>query len=98
MAEGAAATYVKPSAGETAETPLAVVTVTFTLPGRLVGARAQTCVPAAPKYSGKMLAAGVEPKSTAVAPARFVPLISTQVPPKTAPLAGAMLVTVAAGE
>ena len=34
------------------------------------------------------IVAGLLPKSTAVAPARFVPLIVTGVPPSTAPEAG----------
>ena len=40
------------------------------------------------------LVAGVEPKSTAVAPVKFVPVMVTVVPPAAGPLVGLKAVTV----
>ena len=79
------------SAGEVAEVPLGVVTVTSTVP-----------VPAGevaviePAVSAVMVAALV-PKSTAVAPERLVPVMVTEVPPPAGPVVGLMEVTVGLG-
>ena len=74
----------------TAEVPLGVVTVTFTVPVpagevtvRLVAVTPLIEVPGWPV-----------PKSTAVAPVKLVPLTVTEVPPAVGPLEGLTPVTV----
>ena len=70
--------------------PPAVVTVMSTVPALPAGAVAVIWVPL---LTVKAVAA-VAPNLTALAPARFVPVIVTLVPPAVGPAAGLMLVIV----
>jgi hypothetical protein len=88
-----AATYVKSSALEVADVPPSVSTVTLTLPVP-PGAVAVICVPAV--FTVK-LDTKVEPNLTADAPARFVPMMVTTVPPVAGPSEGVTAVTVGLG-
>ena len=72
--------------------PPAVVTVTSTVPAVPDGIWTTICV----AVSLTIVAALPLPKSTAVAPARFEPVIVTVVPPTTGPADGEMDVTVGA--
>lgn len=74
--------------------PPAAVTVTSTVPAALGG---ETAVIVPAETTSKLLA-GVLPKSTAVAPDRFVPLITTDVPPLVGPAVGSRPDTAGAGE
>jgi hypothetical protein len=87
-----AATYVNSSAGEIAETPPGVVTVTSTVPADPAGAVAVIDV----SEMTVNVVAGLFPKLTAVAPVKLVPVIVTIVPPAVDPLVGDRLVTVGA--
>jgi hypothetical protein len=78
------------SALEVGDPPSAVVTVTFTVPAVPAGAVAVISV----EETTVKLAAGFEPKSTAVAPVRFVPVMVTLVPPAGSPASGDTDVTV----
>ena len=80
--------YVNRSAEDVAEVPLAVVTVTSTTPVP-AGLVAVICV----SVSLVIVAARL-PKSTAVAPAKFTPVIVTDVPPARGPVAGLIPVTI----
>lgn len=89
IGEGARLT-VNWSAVEVADTPLGVTTVISNVPAASVGATAVMLV-------GEMtvkLAASTEPKNTSVAPAKFVPVILTAVPPAELPVLGLIAVTV----
>jgi hypothetical protein len=77
------AAYVNRSAGEVAEIPSGVVTVTFTMPVP-GGLAAVIKVP----LTTVKLVAGVDPKSTAVAPVKPLPVIATDVPPVSGPADG----------
>ncbi len=88
---GAGATYVNWSTDEVAEVPLAVTTVTSTVPVP-TGLVATTCVAVALTIVASLL-----PKSTTVAPDRLVPLIVTCVPPEVGPDVGLIPVTLGAG-
>ena len=88
---GAGTMNVNWSAGEVAEVPPGVITVTSTIPVP-AGLTAVTVVSLPPSRS----VAGVVPKSTAVAPVSPVPVIVTGVPPAYGPLVGARAVTVGA--
>ena len=79
------------SAEELVETPEAVVTVTYAVPVP-AGLSTTICV----DVSLTMLADAV-PNLTAVAPARFVPVIVTWVPPAAAPDEALIEATVGAG-
>ena len=70
--------------------PDGVVTVTFTIPEVPDGLFAVIEVPLTIFKS----VAAVLPKLTAVAPKKFVPVIVTEVPPRTEPVAGERSVTV----
>ena len=85
--------YVNLSFEELAETPPAVVTVTFTAPALL--AAGSVAVISVFETSVKEVAASV-PKSTAVALDRFAPPIVTSVLPPSGPDVGLMLVTLGA--
>jgi hypothetical protein len=85
-----AATYVKLSAALVPLVPPNVVTVTSTGPAEPAGLVAVTCV----ALSTMKDVAAVEPKSTALAPAKLVPVMVTDVPPAVGPLAGETDVTV----
>ena len=85
------AVYVNWSAGEVADIPPGVVTVTSTTP--VPGGSSAVIVVSETTVK---LVAGVMPKSTAVAPVKAVPVIVTVVPPVTGPSVGLMLVTVGA--
>src|SRR5580658_3338036 len=87
---GLAALYVYLSALEVALVPPGVLTVTSTVPVP-AGDVAVTCVEV---FTVKT--ALVDPKSTAVAPVRLVPVMVTGVPPACGPLVGESLVTVGA--
>ena len=76
------------SAGTSGLVPPAFVTVTSTEPVP-AGAMAVTLV----DESLVMLAAGLVPNSTPLSPARFVPEMTTEVPPEVGPATGAMEVT-----
>src|SRR5271170_1022049 len=71
------------------DVPLGVVTVTSTMPLLPAGAFA---VIAVAELTVNDVAA-VEPNLTAVAPAKAVPVIVTDVPPTTGPMAGLSVVT-----
>ena len=89
---GAAATvYVNSSAGETADVPPGVVTVTFTTP---VPAGLSAVIEVS--LTTVTFVAAVVPKSTAVAPVKPVPVIVTRVPPAAGPVVGLKPVTVGA--
>ena len=75
----------------TAEVPLGVVTVTSTVP---VPAGAVTV--RLPAVTAVIEVPAIEPKSTAVAPVKLVPLTVTEVPPAAGPLVGLTPVTVGA--
>ena len=75
------------SADEVALVPSGVVTVTSTVP---VPGGAVAVIEVAESAA---MVAGVEPKSTAVAPDRSVPVMVTLVPPAGGPVAGAIPVT-----
>lgn len=80
--------YVKRSAGPVALAPLGVVTVTSTAPvpaGELAVIRL-------PDTTVKLIALA-EPNLTAVAPVKWEPLMSTEVPPTNAPPTGETLET-----
>ena len=81
--------YVKRSASLVALVPLGAVTVTSTVP---VPA-GEVAVIELPEVTVKLVAA-VEPNLTAVAPAKPVPVIVTEVPPAAGPTLGSTLVTV----
>ena len=83
------------SAEEVAEVPPAVVTVTFTtpLPNAAVNAGLVAVIAVAVSL---VIVAATPPKSTAVAPARSVPVIVTDVPPLVGPVAGLTPVTAGA--
>ncbi len=72
-----------------AEVPPGVVTVTLTAPSEPGGA-----VTTSSYAESKLIVAELVPKSTAVAPKRFVPMIVTDVPPCGIPETGLMLVIV----
>ena len=72
--------------------PCDVVTVTFCVPVP-AGETAVICV----ALSTTNDAAAVAPKSTAVAPVKLVPVITTVVPPTAGPLFGLRLVMVGSG-
>ena len=74
---------MKRSAGEIVDVPDAVITVTGTVP---VPSGLERIIWEA--VSLMKLVTWIGPKSTAVAPARLVPLIVTSVPPVVGPLAG----------
>ena len=80
------------SADEVADVPLAVVTVTSTVPAVPAGLVAVICVA---ELTVKPVAAAV-PNSTAVAPVRFVPVMVTLVPPAVGPAVGLTAVTAGA--
>ena len=63
--------------------PPGVVTVTATRPADLAGAVTVTLVEVL-----AVIVAGVPPNVTAVAPARFVPVMATDVPPLVGPDGG----------
>lgn len=73
--------------------PAGVVTVTFTLPAEPAGAVAVIDVAL---FTVKLVA-GVDPKATAVAPVKLVPVIATETPPAVVDDAGLRPVTVGAG-
>ena len=75
------------SADEVALVPSGVVTVTSTVP---VPGGAVAVIEVA---ESAVIVAGVEPKSTEVAPDRSVPVIVTLVPPAGGPVDGVMPVT-----
>jgi hypothetical protein len=85
--------YKNRSADDVAEVPPGVVTVTFTAPA-LVTAGLTTTIWLAVLLI-RLVTAAV-PKFTAVAPARFVPVIVTNVPPVTGPTVGLRPVTTGA--
>ena len=74
-----------------AEVPPTVTTVTSTVPAVPAGLVATIPVP-----ESLVIVAAVLPKSTAVALARFVPVIVTVVPPAKGPAVGLTLVTAGA--
>jgi hypothetical protein len=84
--------YVNWSADVTADVPLGVVTRTSTVP-LPAGDVAVTEV----AELKRKLAAAVPPKLTAVTPVKFVPEMSTLVPPEASPEEGESDVTVGAG-
>src|SRR5947208_1787985 len=90
---GAARLKVNRSAVFTAEVPPAVVTVTSTAPAAFAGETAVMDV--AELMTNE--AAFTPPNDTAVAPVKFVPVITTDVPPLVDPLVGLNPVTVGAG-
>ena len=71
--------------------PTGVVTVTFTVPAAPAGAVAVIEVE---ETTVKLVAGFPEPKSTAVAPVKFVPVMVTLVPAVVGPAAGLTAVTV----
>ena len=77
------------SAGEMAEVPFAVVTVTSTIPVLPIGDVAVIEVAVL-----LVMAPAVAPKWTEVAEDRFVPVITTLVPPPVGPLVGRIEETV----
>jgi hypothetical protein len=85
-----AGTKVNWSAALVSEVPPGVVTVTSTSPAAWAGDIAEMCV----AESTVKDAAAVVPKSTAVAPVRSVPVMTTEVPPAVGPELGATEVTV----
>ena len=86
-----AATYLNSSAGNVADVPSAVTTVTSNVPVP-AGLVATTWVS---ELTVKLLAAST-PKSTAVAPVKPVPVIVTDVPPAKGPFVGLIPVTAGA--
>src|SRR5437016_1050771 len=80
--------YVKRSAELVALVPPGVVTITSTVP---VPAGA-TAVIDVVEMTVKLVA-GAEPKLTAVAPLKFVPVTLTDVPPTAGPIVGLSFVT-----
>ena len=76
------------SAGEVAEVPPAVVTVTSTVP---LPAGEVAVIEVA---ESAVIVAALDPKSTALAPPRLVPVMVTLVPPPVGPLVGLIEVTV----
>jgi hypothetical protein len=85
-----AAVYVKLSLDEEVDVPVYVVTVTSTTPAACGGLVA---VMEVAEFTVKELAA-TEPNLTAVAPVKFVPVITTEVPPAVVPVLVPKLVTV----
>src|SRR5579883_714546 len=81
--------YVNLSAAEVAVVPPGAVTVMSTAPAAPAGLVATTWVAVS-----LTIAPGTDPKSTAVALARLVPVMVTDVPPASGPAAGLMPVTV----
>ena len=88
-----AATNVKWSAGEVADVPPAVVTVTLTVAAACAGEVAVIWVS---ETTAKVVAA-VKPKATAVAAVKPVPVMVTEVPPAAGPALGATELTVGTG-
>jgi hypothetical protein len=85
--------YRKRSADDVAEGPPGVVTVTWTAPGFIAkGLRTTIWL----GMSLMRLVTATVPKLTAEAPARFVPVIVTSVPPITGPAVGLMPATTGA--
>ena len=78
------------SDGEVAEVPPTVVTVTSTVP---VPAGEVAVIEVA---ESAVIVAALDPKSTALAPPRLVPVMVTLVPPPVGPLVGLIEVTVGA--
>ena len=76
--------YVNTLAGDAGDVPVGVVTVTFTVPAVCAGLAAVIVV----SLLTVKLAAGVVPKSTAVAPVKPLPVMVTNVPPPSEPAAG----------
>ena len=72
------------SAGEVAEVPPGVVTVTSTVP---LPAGEVAVIEVA---ESAVIVAAFDPKSTALAPSRLVPVMVTLVPPPVGPLVGLM--------
>ena len=87
------ATNLKWSAGEVAEVPPAVVTVTSTVPAAWAGEVVVILL----LESTVKEAAAVVPKCTAVAPVRWVPVIVTRMPPTVGPEVGETPWTVGRG-
>ena len=83
---------MKSSADEVADVPPGVVTVTLTVPEP----EGEVAVIEVAEFTVKLVAGFPEPKSTAVAPVRFVPVMVTLVPPVVRPAIGDTLVTVGA--
>ena len=77
-------------AEEVADVPTGVVTVTFTVPAAPAGAVAVIEV----EETTVTPVAAFAPKSTAVAPVKFVPVMVTLVPAVVGPAAGLTAVTV----
>ena len=90
LATGAGAAYVKRSAGEVADVPTDVVTVTSTVSAACGGLVA--VIEAALVIV--QLEAAVLPNFTEVAPVKPVPVMVTDVPPAVVPDTGEMPVTV----
>ena len=88
-----AASYVNWSAEPMALVPLGVVTVTSTAPREPAGETAVIWVEELTAYD----VAAVEPKLTALAPMKLVPVTVTDVPPVVTPTTGLTVVTVGAG-
>ena len=84
---------MKWSAAPVADVPPPVVTVTSTVPAEPDGLTAETEVS---EWTVTPLA-GVLPKSTAVVPVRWVPVMVTFVPPAAEPEAGLTALTVGTG-
>ena len=80
------------SLADVADVPAGVVTVTSTVPALPAGEVAVTDV-----AESAVIDAAFAPKSTAVAEPRFVPVITTELPPAVRPALGEMLVTVGGG-
>jgi len=76
------------SAGDLAEVPPAVVTVTSTVPAPSAGAVATICVAVS-----EVMVAATEPKSATVAPERLVPVMVTEFVPEVGPEEGETAVT-----
>ena len=88
-----AATNVKSSAGEVADVPPAVVTVTLTVAAACAGEVAVIWV----SETTVKVDAAVAPKVTAVAAVKPVPVMVTEVPPAVGPALGATELTVGTG-
>jgi hypothetical protein len=84
--------YVYSSAGEVAEVPRGVVTVTSTVPDAPAGLETRISVD---EMRANVVAA-VEPKLTELAPVRLVPVTVTAAPPAVEPDEGLTAVTVGA--
>ncbi len=82
---------MKKSSELTPDVPLVVVTVTFTVPEP-----AGLCTVIWLAETTTTLVPAVDPKSTAVAPVKLVPVRVTEVPPVEGPLVGVTAVTVGA--